>query len=179
MIAGSLARRYARAIFEIGVDSAKYEPLGNEIADVAGAMTTSKELADVMENPVFPRSQRRKVLDKVLMRLGVSKTTRNFCYLLLDRERISALPAIARELTVMIDDKARRIKATVTSAKPLTPAQEQQLKQTLEKISGKNVQVSKSEDSDLLGGVIAQLGDVEYDGSLRTQLNRMRDSLVK
>ena len=179
MITGSLARRYARAFFGIGEDSGRYEPLGNELADVAGAMATSKELADVVQNPLFQRAQRRKVLDKVLIRLGVSKITRNFCYLLLDRERIGALPDIARELSAMIDAKARRVNATVTSAKPLSPAQEHELKQMLEKISGKNVQMSKREDSDLLGGVIAQLGDVEYDGSLRTQLNRMRDSLVK
>jgi len=179
MIAGSLARRYARAIFAIGVETAKYEPLGTEISDIAGAMTSSTELTDVMVNPVFPRSQRRGVLEKILMRLGVSKTTRNFCYLLLDRERISALPAIARELIVMIDEKAGRVKATVTSAQALSPAQEQQLEQELARISGKNVQMTKREDRDLLGGVIAQLGDVEYDGSLRTQLHRMRDSLVK
>ena len=179
MIAGSLARRYARAIFEIGVETGKYEPLGNEVADIANAMTSSAELTDVLINPIFQRSQRRKVLDKILMRLGVSKTTRNFCHLLLDRERIHALPDIARELTVMIDAKAGRVKATVSSAQPLSALQEQQIKQSLERISGKTVQVTKREDRDLLGGVVAQLGDVEYDGSLRTQLNRMRDSLVK
>jgi len=179
MIAGSLARRYARAIFGIGVDNAKYEPLGNEIADVARAMTTSKELTDVMVNPVFPRSQRRKVLDKVLIRLGVSRTTRNFCYLLLDRERISGLPDIARALSTMIDEKIGRVKATVTSARPLSALQLQQLEQALEKSSGKQVSMEKREDADLLGGVIAQLGDTRYDGSLRTQLDRMRDSLVK
>lgn len=179
MTSGSLARRYARAIFTIGVDAGKYEPLGNEIADVAQAMTHCAELSDVMENPVFPRSQRRKVLGRVLLRLGVSKTTRHFCNLLLDRERVSALPAIARELRTMIDDKAGRVRATVTSARPLTAHQEKQLVQSLASISGKTVQVTKREDQDLLGGVIAQLGDVEYDGSLRTQLHRMRDSLVR
>ena len=179
MIVGSLARRYARAIFEIGVETGKYEPLGNEVADVAGAMTGSRELDNVMVNPVFPRSQRRKVLDKVLMRLGVSKTTRNFCHLLLDRERIGALPDISRELSALIDEKAGRVKATVTSAQPLSPAHEAQIRSALQQISGKTVQMSKQEDRDLLGGIIAQLGDVEYDGSIRTQLHRMRDSLVK
>jgi len=179
MIVGSLARRYARAVFEIGVETGKYEPLGNEIADVASAMTSSSELNQVLVNPVFPRSQRRKVLEKVLMRLGVSKTTRNFCNLLLDRERIGALPDISRELAVLIDDKAGRVKATVTSAQPLSAAHEAQIKAALQQLSGKSVQMSKREDRNLLGGIVAQLGDVEYDGSIRTQLHRMRDSLVK
>ncbi len=178
MIAGSLARRYARAILAIGLDQGNYEALGREVSDLAKAMAASEELTDTLLNPVFKRSQRRKVLDKVLVRLGVSKVTKNFFNLLLDRERLVAVPDIARELSAMIDDKAGRIKALVTSAQPLSPLQLSQLKQALEKTSGKTVDLEKTEDPNLLGGVIALLGDVEYDGSLRTQLRLMRDSLT-
>jgi len=179
MIAGSLARRYARAVMAIGIDSGKYEPLGNEINDLVKAMQSSAELADLLVNPLFKRSQRRAVLDKIMVRLGASTTTKNFCYLLLDKERIGGLPDIARALSTMIDDKIGRVKATVTSAQPLSALQLQQLKQALEKSSGKTVEMDKRENPDLLGGVIAQLGDTRYDGSLRTQLDRMRDDLVK
>jgi F-type H+-transporting ATPase subunit delta len=178
MITGSLARRYARAVLAIGVDTGKFEPLGNEIADIARAMSKSPELADTLTNPVFKRAQRRKVLDQVLQRLGASTTTRNFCHLLLDRERIGALPDIARELSAMIDDKAGRIQATVTSAAELSPAQTQQLRQALERASGKQVEMQTSMDPALLGGVVAQLGDTRYDGSLRTQLVRLREQLL-
>lgn len=78
----------------------------------------------------------------------------------------------------MIDDKAGRVKAVVTSAKPLSPLQLSQIKQTLEQVSGKTVDMDKKEDAELLGGVVAQVGDVVYDGSIRTQLERMRASLT-
>ena len=179
MIPGSLARRYARAIMSIGIDNNNYEPLGNEINDIAAAMSSSEELTDLLVNPLFKRSQRRAVLDKIMVRLGASTTTKNFCYLLLDGERIGGLPDIARSLVSMIDEKIGRVNATVTSAKPLSALQLQQLKQALEKSSGKQVTMEKREDPELLGGVIAQLGDTRYDGSLRTQLDRLRDSMVK
>jgi F-type H+-transporting ATPase subunit delta len=179
MITGSLARRYARAVMGIGVESGNFEPLGNEIADIARAMKGSAELMHALTSPVFKRDQRRAVLDSIMQHLGASQVTRNFCNLLLDKERIGALPDISRELSAMIDDKAGRIKATVTSAQPLSPLQTQQLVQALEKQSGKTVEMTSNHDPELLGGVIAQLGDTRYDGSLRTQLHRMRDSLVK
>lgn len=179
MISGSLARRYARAVFSIGVDQGNYEAIGREVADLARTMVGSPELTNALTNPVFSRDQRRRLLDRIMVRLGCSKITRNFGNLLLDRERIVALPDIARELARMIDDKANRVRATVTSARPLTPTQIERLQLSLEKLSGKQVEMQKQEDPALLGGVVAQVGDVLYDGSLRTQLARMRDSLVK
>ncbi|RMH41297.1 MAG: F0F1 ATP synthase subunit delta [Deltaproteobacteria bacterium] len=179
MIAGSLARRYARAVFAIGVEDGSYERLGREIAAVADAMRASDTLRDALTAPVFSRAQRRAVLEKVLERLGASRTTRNFCLLLIDRERIAALPDIARELAAMIDDKAGRVRAVVATAVPLPADVEQRLRAALEKASGKTVHMTKQVDPSLLGGVVAQLGDTRYDGSLRTQLDRMRQALVK
>ena len=106
-------------------------------------------------------------------------TTKNLVYLLLDGERLASLPAISRELDAMIEAKAGRVAAEVVSAKPLDPAQLSQITAALEKLSGKKVAVSQREDPDLLGGVVAKLGDTVYDGSLRTQLRTLRDELSK
>jgi F-type H+-transporting ATPase subunit delta len=103
---------------------------------------------------------------------------RNFTLLLLERERLAALPDIARELSAMIDEKTGRVTALVTSATPLTQVQITKIKSTLESISGKQVQVEQKEDPALLGGVVAKIGDLVYDGSLRTQLAQMRHSLA-
>ena len=100
-------------------------------------------------------------------------------YLLLDSERMSSLPAISRELDAMIEAKAGRVTAEVTSAKPLDPTQLTQITAALEKLSGKRVTISKREDPELLGGVVAKVGDTVYDGSLRTQLRTIRDELSK
>jgi F-type H+-transporting ATPase subunit delta len=178
MSTGSLARRYARALFSIGLEQGKYEPLGNEVADIAKAMQDSPELMAVLTSPIFKRSQRGNVLDKLMSRLGCSRVTRNFFHLLLDRERIAVVPDISRALSAMIDEKMGRVKAVVTSAQPLNHMQVQQLKRSLERASGKQVELEQVHDPSLLGGVVAELGDVRYDGSLRTHLERMRDGLV-
>jgi F-type H+-transporting ATPase subunit delta len=178
MIQGSLARRYARALVEVAIAKGSHERVGQEIDELAAAFEGSRDLAEAMTNPVFPRQQRRSVLEALLARQAVSTETKNFALLLLERERVVALPAIARELRIMVDEKLGRVRATVTSAKPLAPDQVAQIQSQLEKTSGKKVLLEKEVDPSLIGGVIAKLGDTVYDGSVRTQLERMREDIV-
>ncbi len=179
MITGSLSRRYAKAIFEIGSDQGGLDKLGADLRSLAKAMNESAELRSTLISPAIQRSDRKKVIDGLLQQIGVVSTLRNVVYLLLDGERLSSLPAISRELDQMIEAKAGRVTAEVTSAKPLDPAQLSQITAALEKLSGKKISVVKREDPELLGGVIAKVGDTVYDGSLRTQLRTIRDELSK
>ncbi len=179
MVTGSLARRYAKAVFEIGTAQQSLDKIGADIRALAQAMAESAELATTLASPAIRRSDRRKVIDALLQRIGVVSQTRNLVYLLLDSERLATLPAISRELDAMIEAKAGRVQAEVVSAKPLDPAQLSQITAALEKLSGKKVTVSKREDPELLGGVVAKVGDTVYDGSLRTQLRTLRDELSK
>ena len=98
--------------------------------------------------------------------------------LLLDKGRIASLPDIARAHRGLVDEHAGRIRATVTSARPLDPVLETRLKTALEKQSGKTVILEKREDPSIVGGLITQLGDIIYDGSVRTQLLEMREQLL-
>ena len=179
MISGSLARRYAKAIFEIGVAQGGLDKLGADLRSFAKAMKDSRELVTTLASPALRRVDRKKVIDGLLQAIGVVSTSRNLIYLLLDGERLTTLPAISRELDSMIEAKAGRVTAEVVSAKPLDPAQLSQITAALEKLSGKKVTVSKREDAELLGGVVAKVGDTVYDGSLRTQLRTLRDELSK
>ncbi len=175
---GSLARRYARALMGIGVDNDNYAAIGRQVEVLARAMKESDELTETLTNPAFPHSDRRKILEAVLERINATGAVKNFTLLLLDRERVAALPDISRELSAMIDEKTGRVRAVVSSAQELTPAQLTQLKNALEKLSGKQVQIESKQDPDLLGGVVAKVGDIIYDGSLRTQLSHMRYNLA-
>ena len=174
-----LARRYAKAIFDIGSEQGGLEKLGADLRTLAHAMRDSAELQSTLSNPAIRRADRRKIVDALLQRIGVVSVTRNTVYLLLDGERLGSLPAISRELDAMIEAKAGRVAAEVVSAKPLDPAQLSQITATLEKLSGKKVSVQSRQDPDLLGGVVAKVGDTVYDGSLRTQLRNLRDELSK
>lgn len=174
----SIARRYAKALMDLGVADGNYERLGRELGALARVIKSSPELVATMTNPAFARDEREKVLRAVLQRIGASQTVVNATRLLLDRERVAQVPDISRELDVMIDEKAGRVAAQVTSATPLDPSQQQRLTAALERMSGKKVQMQVATDAALLGGVVAQVGDTIYDGSLRTQLEKMKQTLA-
>ena len=179
MVTGSLARRYARAVLEIGIANGNLDKIGADLRSLAKAMHESTELVTALTNPALRRADRRRVLDGLLERIGAELHTRHLIYLLLDGERLSSVEAIAREVNAMIEARSGKMSAEVTSAKPLDAAQLSQITAALEKLSGKKVSVSRREDPELLGGVVAKLGDTVYDGSLRTQLRTLRDELTK
>jgi F-type H+-transporting ATPase subunit delta len=179
MVTGSLARRYARAIVAIGTASGNLDKLGADLRSLAKAMHDSVELVTALTNPAIRRADRRRVIDGLLKAVGAEPHTRNLVYLLLDGERMASLAAISREVDAMIEARAGKMVAEVTSARPLDAAQLTQITAALEKLSGKQVAVTRREDPSLLGGVVAKLGDTVYDGSLRTQLRTLRDELTK
>lgn len=179
MIAGSLARRYARALMSLGTEQGTADKLGADLRAFAQAMKISPELQHSLGNPAFPRADRRKIVDALATRFAVHPTSRTFLYLLLDKERVAQLPAISREIDALLEQRAGKISAEVVSAQPLTPAQVSQITATLEQLSGKKVQLDRREDPALLGGVVAKVGDVIYDGSVRTQLRQLRDQMAK
>jgi len=179
VVTGSLARRYARAVLEIGTANGNLDKIGADLRSLAKAMRESAELVTALTNPAIRRADRRRVIDGLLQRIGAELHTKNLVYLLLDGERLGSLEAISREVDAMIEAKAGRMSAEITSARPLDATQLSQIITSLEKLSGKKVAVTRREDPDLLGGVVAKLGDTVYDGSLRTQLRTLRDELTK
>ena len=179
MAAGSLARRYAKAVLEIGTENKILDKMGADLRSLSKAMKDSAELQSVLTNPAIRRADRRRVIDGLLSAIGAQPLTKNLVYLLLDSERLSSVPDISREVDAMIEARSGRITAEVVSAKPLELAQLTEITVALEKLSGKKVTVTKREDASLLGGVVAKLGDKVYDGSLRTQLRNLRDELSK
>lgn len=179
MQAGSLARRYARALIDLAAAAGTLDKVGADLRGLAAAYTTSAELVEVLTNTSFAKAKRGAIVDALLTRLAAQPLTKTFCKLLLDNERLAVVPAISRELDAMIEARAGRVAAEVVSATALSPSQLQQITATLEKLSGKKVILSKREDPELLGGVVAKVGDVVYDGSLRTQLRVLRDQLSR
>lgn len=179
MVTGSLARRYAKALMLIGTEDGSYERIGRDVRALAEAMKGSAELQTTLTNPAFPRSDREKIVQALLSRFDASPTVVNFVRLLADRERLAAVPDISRELDAMIDERSGRTVAEVASATALTPQQREALTARLEALSGRKIQLDTKEDPELLGGVIAKVGDLVYDGSLRTQLRQLRDRLVR
>ena len=177
-LGGSVARRYARALFGIGVDAGTFEALGQEIGDLAALWTAAADLRELLENPVFRPDEKRKVLEQILPRVAPTAEVRRLAMLLLERRRITLLPAIARAYRDLADAHTGRVRARVTSAEPLTAAAADRVRRALEERTGKKVIVETAVDPSLIGGVVAQVGDLVLDGSVRTQLADLRSKLL-
>jgi len=179
VIRGGVARRYARALMGIGVDRGNYEALGRGLQSVADAVAQSRELRETLANPIFPESQRRAVVEALLARLAVDRAVRALLLMLLQRGRIGDAPDVAREFRVLADRQAGRVRAEVTSPRPMDAGQVAQLTQALGRATGKAVVLEQRVDAALLGGVRVKVGSMLYDGSLSSRLQEARETLLR
>jgi len=178
VMGGSVARRYARALFGIGLDAGKFEALGDELGELATLWNESDELRQALENPVFKPTEKRAVLQTILPKIAPTPEVQRFVLLLLERRRIMLLPAIARAYRDLTDAHIGRVRAEVTSAQELSPATLDRVRRSLEQRTGKKVIIKSTVDPELIGGVVARVGDLVLDGSVRTQLEDLRTRLV-
>ena len=179
MADGSVARRYARALVDLGEESDAVDALAADLTTFAGVLDLNEgELRAALANPGITIAERRAVLDAVLSRLGLHAYVGNFLRLLMDNGRFGELPSIRTSYQSMADDRANRVRATVTSARPLDEAGADRVRASLAKATGKQVTVTFAVDPDLIGGMIARVGDTVYDASVRARLASMQQALT-
>jgi F-type H+-transporting ATPase subunit delta len=133
----------------------------------------------VLESPLVPEEPREGLLTELSSRMGLSTTALSTVKLLGRRRRMPALPEIARQLARMVDEEGGMVRASVTSAGPLSDAYLNDLKATLEQSTGKKVTITLAVDPSLIGGVVTQIGDQVIDGSIRARLQSFRESLLR
>lgn len=173
------AKRYAQALFELGVEHDQLEPMGDALDQMATLYRDSRQLRNVLTNPAVDLAERREVVDAIADEAGWPQLFRNFVMLLIDRDRTGHIEAMADEYARRTDEHLGRARATVTSATELSDDQLQSLRQRLGELTGKQVIVSTEVDESLIGGVIARVGSTIYDGSVRNHLQRMRNAILK
>jgi F-type H+-transporting ATPase subunit delta len=177
MIVGSIARRYAKALFELAVEHGKVEAWSQSLLAVKRAVDASAELRDVLENPIYTREQRRAIVARLVAALGLEAEPANLLYLLGDRARLGHLDGVVDQFGELADAKLGRIRARVTSAVPLEAAAAQTIADRLARATRAQVILDRQVDPEILGGVVAQVGRLTYDGSLRSQLEDLRKTL--
>jgi F-type H+-transporting ATPase subunit delta len=178
VIGSNVARRYAKAILELGSERGKLDALVNEMSDAAAAYKSSPELRAALENPLVALDAKKAILDELSQRLGLSPTAHHALRLLGDRRRLRALPAIAQLLRELNDAKRGVVRAEVITAVRLSDGYYQRLQTELEKMTGKKVVLDTREDATILAGVITRIGDMVVDGSLRSRLQEMKTALL-
>ncbi len=178
MIEGSLSRRYAKALFELALEEHREEEIGQEIDWFVTAYTTSS-LPMVLNNPAFPPGSRKNIVVEVSRGLQLSPLVVHFLSLLLERDRLTYLPSIASRYRLLLDEKKGRVEARVLVPAPLEAAMLEGLRGELSRVSGKEVVLKEESDPGLVGGLVIQLEGKVYDGSVRTQLDKMKERVER
>jgi F-type H+-transporting ATPase subunit delta len=173
-----VARRYARALLELGVEQGTLESLVGEIETIARAWDESQDLRNAMENPLVSHAAKTHVMADLAEQSGVGQTTKNTLRLLVDRRRTRTLPYIASALRELADARKGLVHAEVTTATPLSDGYYVRLQAELEKMTGMRVVVDRRTDPALIAGVVTRIGDRVFDGSVRTRLQSLRDALM-
>jgi F-type H+-transporting ATPase subunit delta len=177
---GTVDLRYARALAAVAQDSGQDpEALRAQLDSFAATLNESSELREALSNPSVPEPQKLGLLDALAARLGMSGTARNFVAVVSAHGRLSEFPEIMSAFASMADVESRIAEAEIVTARPLDDQSRQLLLAQVSKLAGGDqVRAVYSEDASLLGGAVVRLGSTVYDGSLRAQLERMKQQLV-
>jgi len=181
VISGSLARRYARALAGLATSPMQRDKFAKDLTAFAELVANVDEagatVLSILAGRRFPLSQRTKLLESLTRRVMADPMVTKFLVHVLAQDRMIGVQEITRAYVRMADEAAGRMQATVTSASALAPDAVAKLQQALGAATGKTIVLTTKVDPELLGGVVAELGGYVLDGSVRTALSRMRDTL--
>ncbi|MDW7772336.1 MAG: ATP synthase F1 subunit delta [Desulfobulbaceae bacterium] len=172
-----LARRYAKALFSLGKEKKKLENYNEALSAIAELYDAAPEVGDSLTNPLYPLDARQKVMKKIAELVEADAILAAFLNLLIEKQRAGALPDIAHEMQIMVDRDQNISHGTVVSAIELDSALQEKIQATLEKITGDKVILETQVDPSIIGGIIAKVGDLVFDGSIKTQLNGLKESI--
>ncbi len=171
-----LARRYAKALFSLGKEDGKNEQY-SEVLSAIAELYKDETVENALVNPLYPVEARLKVMAKIGELAKADAIMARFLALLVEKKRADILPDIAAEMRIMVDQEQNISHGSVVSAIELDDTLKGKIQQALEKITGNKVILETSVDPSIIGGVIAKVGDLVLDGSIKTQLNGLKESI--
>jgi F-type H+-transporting ATPase subunit delta len=171
------ANRYAAALVDV-LHPDKAEEGLQQLQQFAALLKDQPDSRRFLENPALSGDRRRRLLKEVSTAFGFDRRVSNFISILTERNRLPILDDIIAEYQRLMDKRLGIVRAKVTTARTLDPAQQQEFARKLERITGKQVRMEVAIDPSLIGGVVAQVGSTIYDGSVRQQLQAFKTRLV-
>jgi F-type H+-transporting ATPase subunit delta len=178
MLNKKIARRYAQALIEIGKENNRVEEFKTELKNFSDLLKKFPEFQNALLSPLYSAEDLKKIILGVAEKINLSGTIKNFLCLLVDKRRIqyfSAILELYEDLTYQISGY---VKARVITAQPLSTEDFGSIKKSLEDITQKKVLLSGVVEPQIIGGVITEVGDKIFDGSVRNQLQRIGETLI-
>lgn len=174
-----IPRRYAKALMLIGKEDGKADQYKDELDGFVSVMDAENTFEDAITNPLYPVEERKKILTAVIDKTGMSDVLKSFLLLLFEKRRLNHLRGISEVYDKLVDELNGIVRAEVTSADALSSEAVEKIRASLSKMTGKEVKLEINQDPSLIGGVMTKVGDIVLDGSIKTQLINMKESLKK
>ena len=173
-VANTYARAFADVVFDAHLDAGR--AIGG-LRQMATLFSESLELRRVWENPAVPAEQKRKLLDAIVQRGGIERPVRNLVAVLIDHRRLPFLQRIVEQLEKELDARLGFTEAQISSARELGDTEKRTLEAQIAKTTGKKVRASYGLDPSLLGGAVVRIGSTIYDGSVKGQLEKIKEAI--
>jgi F-type H+-transporting ATPase subunit delta len=174
----ALAERYANALVDVALENKQADQVKRELGDFANLVRESADLHAFLANPAIARATKHAAIEQIVARMGASRTLRNYLFVIVDQRRAGLLTEIQEAFSRILDARMGITQAAVTSAAALNDAERAELVAALAKLTGEKVQAQFATDDALIGGAVVRIGSTIYDGSVRTQLERMRARMI-
>lgn len=174
-VVGAYARAFADVVMASKLDPAR---VTEELRAMEALLGESDQMRRVMENPSIPGDRKRAVLDGIAQKQGMTRQARNFIAIVTDHRRLPLFSDILKQVERELSERLGFADAEVSSARDLADPEKQLLEAEIAKLTGKRVRASYLRDASLLGGAVVKVGSTIYDGSVKGQLERVREQLV-
>jgi F-type H+-transporting ATPase subunit delta len=172
-----VAERYASSLFELSLSEGAVEAVTADLDRFQAMLDESEDLRRFIASPVFSSGEQLKAIEALSAKAGIGGLFANFLKVVARHRRLFALPGMIRAFRAIAAEHRGEVTAEVTSAHALTPEQEEELKVALNGVTGKQVNVTVTVDSSILGGLIVKVGSRQIDTSLRTKLSTLKLAL--
>ena len=174
----TIARRYASALADVVIDRDEAKEVQAELGQWNDLLQANANLQEVFRNPTVALDQKRAVLNTLINRAKPRPTTANFLKVLLQNQRLTELSEINRKFAEILDERAGMVAATVTTARPVPDEAQRSLRDKLTRLTKKKVRVNFQQDPNLIGGLVTRIGSTVYDGSVRNQLQQIKERMA-
>ena len=179
MSQGMIARRYAKALVNLAENEKDLDNTGKHLNSITEVYKENLELRQVLSDTKVSSGVKLKILKDVLSKIKVSKLVDTFSRYLLAKRRIDFLPDIERAFNLLLQEKLGRIEANVTTASELPKDTVKKLVDAISSYSGKEIEVNVTIDPSIIGGIVTRIGSTVIDGSIKTYLNQIRQSIIR
>ncbi|MFC1494632.1 ATP synthase F1 subunit delta [Thermodesulfobacteriota bacterium] len=174
-----ISKRYARALFSLGKEDGSFATYGRELNEFKDLFKANAEFGNAVSNQIYAMEERKNILLFVLEKSGFSSLVKNFLKLLLDKNRIGYVETIAENYAALTDEASNIVNTEIITARPIQEDALQKVIEALKDMTSKDIKPEVKEDPELIGGIVVKIGDLVLDGSIKAQLEGLKESFKR